>query len=46
MYTVVFLNESGTKVSKRFDSPYFCRKFVEKMRRSKRCKLLYYPIFD
>lgn len=46
MYSVVFLNESGKKVSKLFDSPYFCRKFVNKIRHSKKLRLLSCPIFD
>lgn len=46
MYKVVFLNESGKRVAKMFDSPYFARQFVNKVRRSKKLRLLYCPLFD
>lgn len=44
MFRVVFLvKESGAVVEKIFDSPYLCRKFVNKLRHSKRCRLISYP---
>lgn len=43
MYIVIFLNERGQRVPKQFDSLWFCRKFVNKLRHSKRCSLLSYP---
>lgn len=42
---VVFLNEKGARVEKEFDSEYFCRKFVNKLRHSKRCRLVSFPLF-
>lgn len=44
--SVVFINERGNRVEKRFDSPYLCRKFVNKLKHSKRCVLVSYPNFD
>ena len=47
MLRVVFLViESGARVEKVFDSEYLCRKFVNKLRHSKRCKLISYPSFS
>lgn len=43
MLIVRFINEHGNMVSKTFDSPYFCRKFIEKAKRSKRITLVSYP---
>lgn len=43
MYRVEFLNERGQVVEKRFDSAYECRTFVNKLRHSKKCKLLFVP---
>lgn len=43
MFNVVFINENGEKVTKRFDSPVPCRKFVNKLKHSKRCTLISYP---
>lgn len=43
---VVFLNSSGERVRKEFDSEYLCRKFVNKIRFSKTCKLISYPLFS
>lgn len=46
MYDVTFyVVESGQTVTKRFDSPYLARKFVNKLKHSKKCRLLAYPIF-
>lgn len=44
--SVVFINERGNRVEKQFDSPYLCRKFVIKLKHSKRCVLVSYPNFD
>ena len=45
MYTVKFLvRESGAIVEKIFDSPYLCRRFVNKLRHSKKLPLISYPI--
>lgn len=43
--TVVFINERNVRIEKRFDSPYLCRKFVNKLKHSKRCKLVSFPQF-
>lgn len=46
-YEVTFIvNETKARVTRRFDSPYLARKFVNKLRYSKRCTLLAYPVFD
>lgn len=42
-YRVVFFSEKGEKLCKGFDSPYLCRKFVNKLRHSRRCTLVSYP---
>ena len=43
MYEVIFLNERGERVRKTFDSPFICRKFVNKIKHSKKCKLIFVP---
>lgn len=43
---VVFINERGSLVSKQFDSEFQCRKFVNKMKRSKKCVLISFPLFN
>lgn len=46
-YKVIFLvNATKTRVTRKFSSPYLARKFVNKLRYSKRCTLLAYPVFD
>lgn len=46
MFTVVFkVISTGAKVEKSFDSEYQCRLFVNKLRHSKRCLLISYPLF-
>ena len=43
---VVFIvRESGTKLVRNFDSEYLARKFVEKVKRSKKLILVSYPLF-
>lgn len=44
--SVVFINERGNRVEKTFDSEYLCRKFVNKLKHSKRCVLVSYPNFS
>lgn len=46
MYRVTFLNERAHRVEKFFDSLFLCRKFVNKLRHSKTCKLISYPMLD
>lgn len=43
MYKVIFLNERGQRVEREFDSPFLCRKFVNKIKHSKKCKLIFEP---
>ncbi len=46
MLEVVYLVvDSNVRVSKSFESEYLCRKFVSKIKKSKRCALISYPIF-
>lgn len=47
MYEVVYLiRESGVKVTKNFDSPYLCRRLVNKLRHSKKCELISCPMLE
>lgn len=46
MYKVVFLNEKGIRITKEFQSPYLAEKFVNKIKHSKRCRLISAPLFD
>lgn len=41
---VIFISQSGVRVTKTFDSPYHCRRFVLKLKHSKTCKLVSYPL--
>ena len=44
--SVVFLvKETGARVTKTFDSEYLCRKFVNKIKHSKKCALISCPLF-
>ena len=46
MLRVVFqVISTGSFVEKSFDSEYFCRRFVNKLRHSNRCRLVTYPNF-
>jgi len=44
-YRVCFINEKGVRLVRGFDSPYQARKFVEKIRKSRRCTLVSYTGF-
>lgn len=45
-YKVTFReNKTGKLLLRTFDSEYFCRQFVQKLKRSRRCTLLNYPLF-
>lgn len=45
-YEVVFaVKATGARVSKFFDSPYSCERFINKAKRSKRIRLISYPTF-
>lgn len=43
-YRVVFSNKQNTRLVRVFSSPFLARKFVNKLRHSKKCTLLSYPI--
>ena len=46
MLTVVYIvKESGVRVSKTFDSDSRCRAVIRKLRHSKKCLLVAYPLF-
>lgn len=45
-YNVTFIvKETGATLTKGFDSEYLAYKFVNKLRHSKRCILVSYPLF-
>lgn len=45
-YNVTFrVINSGAILTRSFDSEYMARKFVNKLRHSKKCALLSYPLF-
>ena len=47
MYDVTFLVLiSNTKVTKSFTSAYLAQKFVNKLKHSKKCRLISYPLFE
>lgn len=43
MYEVIFYNSEDQRVRKIFTSPYQARIFVQRLRHSKRCRLVAYP---
>lgn len=44
MYKVTYvINDTLAKLTRGFDSPFAARKFVNKLRHSKRCTLVSYP---
>lgn len=46
MYEVSFIVlESNTEITKTFYSEYLAKKFVNKLKHSKKCKLISYPYF-
>jgi len=46
-YKVTFIvNDSKARLTRSFDSAYHARKFVNKLRYSKRCTLVSYPVFN
>lgn len=46
-YNVTFLvNATGARLTRSFDSEYLARKFVNKLKFSKRCTLLSCPLFS
>lgn len=47
MYKVVYrIRESGSRVTRTFESPYLCRRFVIKLRHSKKCELISSPYLN
>lgn len=44
--SVVFIDENGKRVTRTFDSEFRCRKFVNKLKHSKKCVLVSYPNFN
>ncbi len=45
MFKVTYrIRESGVVITKEFGSPYLCRALVAKLKRSKKCELLSYPL--
>ena len=44
-YKVTFIvkDGDGTKLTRGFDSPYLAKKFINKLKHSKRCLLVSYP---
>lgn len=45
MFKVVYrVLSTGVDVTKTFASPYLCRKFVNRLKHSKKCSLISYPI--
>lgn len=46
MYEVrLVVLENKTTVTKEFTSEYLARQFVNKLKHSKKCRLLFYPLF-
>lgn len=45
MKVIVVFVKDGVEVTKRFDSVYRCRKFIERAKRSKKITLVRYPYF-
>lgn len=46
-YKVTYrVNATKKVLTRSFDSLYFARKFVNKLKYSKRCTLISYPLFD
>lgn len=46
MNVVFIINSTKEKIVRAFDSPYKCRQFVNKLKHSKKCTLVSYPIFN
>ena len=45
-YNVRFIiNATGVRLTKSFESPYNARQFVNKLKHSRRCTLVSYPLF-
>lgn len=42
---VEFMNENGVELARNFNSEYKARNFVNKLKHSKRCTLISYPLF-
>lgn len=47
LYKVTYMvNNTGVKLTRSFMSPFSARKFINKMKYSKHCTLISYPIFS
>ena len=47
MFEVVYrIIKNGVVIRKRYDSPFLCRKLVNKLKHSKTCQLISYPILE
>jgi len=46
MNVVYMVKKSGVKLTKSFDSEFLCRKLVNKLKHSKTCELISYPLFS
>lgn len=47
MYEIVFrVKKDGAIVHERFDSPFLCKRKVNKLKHSKKCELISYPFLD
>ena len=45
LYRVTFMNESGTRLTRSFDSEYQASRFVRKLKHSRTCRLVSAPLF-
>lgn len=43
-YEVTFINARGERLTNKYSSPYQARKFINKLRHSRKCILISYPI--
>lgn len=47
MYKVIYrIRGTDTVITKEFGSPYLCRSLVAKLKHSKKCELISYPILN
>ncbi len=45
LYRVTFMNESGTRLTRSFDSQYQASQFARKIKYSRKCRLVSTPLF-
>ena len=46
MSVTYIVKKTGRVIKKEFDSEFLCRKFVNKIKHSKVCELVSYPVFN